>query len=815
MDRRISPRRVATRLSTAGLFLLGVLAASCNASEETEPAAENVSARPTVGVAPTNLTALRSGDIGLPFPIDGLLQERSQVSPADASWPTLTYLVGEVHRRHGDFESSRKAFRELATWAAGDPYGDTWGGSGLAAFALWRWLQILDRAAPSEAAEVDRALEGATVLGGTRLYRGMVRVDPLQPGLPQLDEGVTKLSAHVAWKNDRKDAAKRWFLNYLTIASSPFLDDVDRQILDEIIASGMATRARLDLFRSKRLLTLVNTSGEKDKAAAELERLWRDPSAPTDVRADAGYELANYKRSQPDRVQVLGILDSVLGLAADSSVAEKALFRRATVHNQEKGRGDTGDRNLEAFRNNLRELLQKFPRGQLADDALYQLATDYLFEQDLKNAELYYGKLREFEGDNDFKDSAYYLPAMGFIGRGPGQDLKQADKLLAEYVQRYPTGVFRQRATFWRGRIAEQRNDGEQARDFFRQVIEQDPYTYYGIRARMHLNDGKAASRTDLPVPGSKTRTELRDAWRKSSVDKDLTAKSPYADRLREAVTVGLYGQLLGIENTFNRRLDNIPLSELDADKRLPAVGLLLALRQDALAAKDKEPSAENDLKLAGVLGHKVGDWPLAIGMTTDDSEQERPVLSQMQKDPHYLATAYPVIYGTLLKDASWAIDGSPDLSRSLMYAVMRNESQFYARAISSVGALGLFQFLPKTFEGLNGKWKLIEPNGPSNITDYLLDPSHNMKLWARWAKDDLKIPQRGEVDIGLMEHQAGIGNVKRWRLYWDTVGAPGDLEYRIETARFPATSAFARSVLADLTIVDSAGLFADAEPKP
>ncbi|MGH8491148.1 MAG: hypothetical protein ACREXS_20365, partial [Gammaproteobacteria bacterium] len=49
----------------------------------------------------------------------------------------------------------------------------------------------------------------------------------------------------------------------------------------------------------------------------------------------------------------------------------------------------------------------------------------------------------------------------------------------------------------------------------------------------------------------------------------------------------------------------------------------------------------------------------------------------------------------------------------------------------------------------------------------------------------------------------------------WDAVGAPGDLEYRIETARFPATRAFARSVLADLAIVDSAGLFADAEPKP
>ena len=144
------------------------------------------------------------------------------------------------------------------------------------------------------------------------------------------------------------------------------------------------------------------------------------------------------------------------------------------------------------------------------------------------------------------------------------------------------------------------------------------------------------------------------------------------------------------------------------------------------------------------------------------------------------------------------------------MYAVMRNESQFYARAISSIGALGLFQFMPTTFEGLNKKWKVTELNGPSSVVDYLLDPAHNINLWARWANDDLKIPQQGEVDIGVMEHQAGAGNVKRWRRYWDAMGAPGDIEYRIETARFPATRVFVRSVLADLAIADSTGLFAN-----
>ena len=61
------------------------------------------------------------------------------------------------------------------------------------------------------------------------------------------------------------------------------------------------------------------------------------------------------------------------------------------------------------------------------------------------------------------------------------------------------------------------------------------------------------------------------------------------------------------------------------------------------------------------------------------------------------------------------------------------------------------------------------------------------------------------------MKHQAGQPNVARWSSYWNAVGAPGDLEYRIETARFSETRLFARNVLADLAIADSTGLFASA----
>jgi hypothetical protein len=461
----------------------------------------------------------------------------------------------------------------------------------------------------------------------------------------------------------------------------------------------------------------------------------------------------------------------------------------------------------------MKELLRRAPDGPLADDARYQLATDALFEGDLITAERYFRELRENPDENDFVDSAYYFPAIGFIGSGPRQNLAVADDLLAQYVDRYPRGPLRQHATFWRGRIAEERGNVAGARNYFEQVVDQAPYTYYGIRARMHLELGAMAKGSDVPAPGSTAQASLREARRRSIPDGVLNGDSPYHLRLEEAEKSGLYRQLREIEATFTRRLDDIPLSDLDASGSLPAVGLLLALRQDALAARDKLSTSDNRLKLAGTLGSRIGDWPTALEMIAADAESS-PSVSELQKDPRYLATAYPMVYGDMLTQASWPIGGSSARSRSIMYAVMRSESYFYSRAISPIGAVGLFQFMPATFSDLDRKWRVLRASGKSSATDYLLDPRLNIDLWARWAREDLKIGRRSGIDVSLMEHQAGEGNVARWRKFWTSVGAENDVEYRIETARFPATRNFTRSVLGDVAIVDAGGLYPDSEAK-
>ena len=794
-------------LARLSLFLLLLVLTTCQGPEA--PLSGAVDGQLLVDL----LAGLRNKTLAVPTEIEEFLSGSRSASRDDPSWPTLTYLLGEAHMLRGETERARDAFRELASWGASDhpngPYNDTWGGSSLAIVGLWRWLQILDEHGLTDADQLERVLDVASQLQETRLYSGMVQTG-LLPALPLMQEDVARRLAHVAWKN-RHPEATSLFLDFLTIDSNHELDPIDQEIHAEILRQNLVDPERLQLFRARRLLSLVKTREQQERAAEMLMELWDNRQWAADVRAEAGYEWANYNRRQDDRQQLVEILTEVLKLAADQPVAEKALYRRGLVHNRGRREEDT-----ELFRADMLELLRRFPDGQLSDDALFQLASEYLFDADLENALSNYKKLQNLPGSHDYQDSAYYLPALGLIGRGRDSDLDLAEQLIDEYVKRYPDGIFRLRCLFWKGRIAEKKNE-DQARTLFQQVIDEAPYDYYAIRARMHLEEGIGAIGKDLPDFDSQTRQELAAAYHDSRVDTQLLDGYPYHDRLRVAQATGLYQRLLEVEQSLTRRLDDIPLQQLESDGLISSAVLLLAFRQDALAAKDSDPAADNWLRLAGLLGHEIQDWPVAIEMTSLRRNLPRRRITELHKDPRYLATIYPdpAHLKTLsleqpLASAAWPIEGSSSLSQSLMYAVIRHESRFYPGAISPAGALGLFQFMPYVFRSLDQRWNLLQNSGARSDVEYLLAPEKSIQLWARWVKAEIGFQRRNGFAMALMRHQAGSGNVRGWLSYWDKLGSKDDIEYQIETARFNKTRNFVRQTLQDIAIVEAMGFFED-----
>jgi hypothetical protein len=142
------------------------------------------------------------------------------------------------------------------------------------------------------------------------------------------------------------------------------------------------------------------------------------------------------------------------------------------------------------------------------------------------------------------------------------------------------------------------------------------------------------------------------------------------------------------------------------------------------------------------------------------------------------------------------------------MYAVIRHESRYYPGAISVVGALGLFQIMPPTFEGRTDCWKLREQGEKPTPTSYLFDPVRNTQFWSCWVKKEFEPKTRDSIALMLVNHHAGLGDLNEWKKNWKGRAIERDLEMQIDTFRKPATQVFVRSVLSDVAIVDANGFF-------
>ncbi len=824
MHRSISDREVPSHLprvqnrcvAVGGLALLILLTiASCKAAGK--PAA----------ISPQHLSTLfatlqscNASDV------QAVLAETRNASPADPNWPMLTYLLGEVYLKCNNVGQAREKFRDLAVWAASDQsarlYKDRWGVSGLAAVGLWRWLKILDehgsKSGGVDQGEVAQALEVAAALQKTRFYAGMVR-SSLLPALPLIEEDVARRLAHIAWKAKRPETMGL-FLDFLSIDSTGELDETDKLIRQKMLDEHRAMPARLDLFQSRRQLSRVTIQSRRDIAAKKLEQLWRNQNMAAEVRAEAAYELGNFYRQcerkegrKEKREDVIAQLTSAFELENGVGLtAEKALYRRGMVQNscEPKQPGP--------FFEDMKELLRRFPNSPLADDALYQIATELLFgeQKNHDQAFSYFRKLREFKGENNWLDSAYFIPAAGLMERGTDADLRDADELLKNYVEQFPEGPFRLRCLFWRGRIAEKQKDISKAQRFYKQIVDEAPYDYYGLRASMHLESGAGAISMALPRADSHTRSRLREAYLKSVPAVELAGTTPYHERLRTAALNGLYKELLaivdGLGARFKKRIDSIPLQTLDENNLIPAVALMLSLRQDAIAARDSVLTSDNQLRLAGFLGRKFGDWPTAISMTDVRGADARQRLTDLQKNPHFLATAYPSVevLNTLkepLTGTAWQIDGSTALCQSLMYALIRHESRYYSGAISPAGALGLFQILPGTFNDS----KDCRPGGHGKqptAESYLFDPVLNARFWSCWMERNITDRTRDSIAPIVILSNAGARTLREWRRNWEKRAIGPDLELQLDTLRYPETSKLVREVLADAAIADAGGFF-------
>ena len=113
---------------------------------------------------------------------------------------------------------------------------------------------------------------------------------------------------------------------------------------------------------------------------------------------------------------------------------------------------------------------------------------------------------------------------------------------------------------------------------------------------------------------------------------------------------------------------------------------------------------------------------------------------------------AYPREYAEYVEVYAEAY-GVPE---GLVYAVIRTESSFDSGAVSPVGAVGLMQLMPSTFEWLTDD-KLFE----HLKSGMLYDPETNIK-YGTYCLSFL-YDRYGDWELALAAYNGGLGNVDKW----------------------------------------------------
>ena len=107
-----------------------------------------------------------------------------------------------------------------------------------------------------------------------------------------------------------------------------------------------------------------------------------------------------------------------------------------------------------------------------------------------------------------------------------------------------------------------------------------------------------------------------------------------------------------------------------------------------------------------------------------------------------------------------WEPEGGFIVDRALVFAFMRQESAFNARAMSSAGATGLMQLMPRTASGVAGDKSLRHKRGRHK----LFAPEYNIELGQRYLQTLLEMPAiRGNLLYLAAAYNGGPGNLQKW----------------------------------------------------
>ncbi len=251
-------------------------------------------------------------------------------------------------------------------------------------------------------------------------------------------------------------------------------------------------------------------------------------------------------------------------------------------------------------------------------------------------------------------------------------------------------------------------------------------------------------------TPGSKARAAY---WAARAAEKMVKTDPArwYGEASRYPTT--FYGQLAFWElNKYDQnrhghpvKSNNLPTPEEKQRFRqhelVQLVYALAAANESDAASKfiyylAQNAQSGNEAIMAADLGREIHRIDFSV----------RAAKKILQRDIISLDNGWPVI----------AVPTNTAIDKALLLALSRQESEFYAGAVSPSGAYGLMQLLPATAK------ETARKNGLSYSSDDLFEPQYNMALGSIYM-NMLVTKFSGSYVLAVASYNAGPGRVRQW----------------------------------------------------
>ena len=322
-----------------------------------------------------------------------------------------------------------------------------------------------------------------------------------------------------------------------------------------------------------------------------------------------------------------------------------------------------------------------------------------------------------------------------------------AVQLLRQHLKLYPSSDKAGAAIFYLGRLAERSGDGASALAWQRFLAHRYPNFYYTIVARPALQ-----------------KLELQHLQPSKAVE-DFLAGIGFPERPRradfnpDAATAQRIERARLLERAD---LDNWAEGELRFAVKMDALVWPSALELAELATRNGAPDR--------AIRHIKGVLPNYLFLPRDGAPLR------------FWRLAFPLPYRALVERYARANGLDP----FLVAALIRQESEFNPKAVSSSKAVGLMQILPSSGRELARKAKMR-----GFRTSMLTQPEANLRLGTFYFRRLLDSCE-GRIEDALASYNAGHSRVVNWRGW----GSFGDASEFVETIPFTQTRDYVQIIL-------------------